>query len=201
MSEFKKPAGLGSLNTKIARPSAEEPAPARAEVAEAAPAPTPKPKQQTRAKAQPSKARGAAVAPGALPTRLSVSLFGAGDELAQARGAFLTDWTLGGEFDTFNGWIEGAIRAHAKLTPKQRAKIVERHAETEGTGKQASFWLATETAEAIRDAMADDQAAGEWHTRSTFARPAILEAVAQVKERSGGHLETPPKRLPNRLTR
>lgn len=199
MSDFKKPAGLGSLNTKIARPSAEEPAPARAEATEAAPAPTPKPKQQPRAMAQPSKRRGAAATPGTLPARLSVHLYDG--ELDAARGAFLTDWTLGGTHDTFNGWIEAAIRAHAALTPKQRAKIAQRHADTEGVGKQASFWLATTTAEAIRDAMADDQAAGEWHTRSTFARPAIVEAVAQVKERSGGHLETPPKRLPNRLTR
>lgn len=126
-------------------------------------------------------------------------------EWQDARAAYLADWRAGGEANSIAKWIEQAAQDFARLTPQQRAKVIPdaapRAADGTVTGKPRSYTVAEDTAEAIAQAMADDQEAGRWDSESAWLRGAMARAVAAARRREGGELPQAPARLPARLTR
>lgn len=123
-------------------------------------------------------------------------------EFDDARGAYLADWTNGGDADTFARWIAGALDAHAARTPKRRADDDRlRGRSDERTGSTRSFSIPTATLHRMRAAITADQKAGRWPSDSAWCAEAIAIAVDEARRANGGTLPTPPARLPNRLVR
>ena len=139
-------------------------------------------------------------APASSAERLGIYL--TADEFRDARGAYLADWTNGGEADTFGRWVAAAIATHARRTPKQReglARPVGRAATR--TGESRSWPIASEAIQAMREAIAADQEAGRWPSDSAWCGDAITATTAAARKANGGTLPEPPARLPNRLKR
>lgn len=126
-------------------------------------------------------------------------------EWQDARAAYLADWRAGGEANSIAKWVEQAAQDFARLTPAQRAKVIPdpapRAADGTVTGKPRSYTVAQATAEAITQAMADDQESGRWDSESAWLRGAMTRAVEAARTREGGSLPAAPARLPARLTR
>lgn len=156
---------------------------------------------ETRTSPQPAKkAAPAAKADAGGMARLGIYL--TPDEFNDAKAAYLTDWGLGGQADTFARWIGQAIAAHASRTPAQRAK----HAQPRGradvrTGSTRSFAIPAATVARMRAAINEDQQAERWASDSAWCSEAISCAVDATRAANGGTLPTPPPRLPNRLIR
>lgn len=112
-----------------------------------------------------------------------------------------SDWSNGGEADTFGKWIAAAIEAYAVRTPKQRAAAPARGRAEERTGATRSFAIPSDTVGRMRAAITADQQAGRWPSDSAWCGEAIAAAVDQARDQNGGTLPTPPARLPNRLVR
>lgn len=175
-----------------------EPAPVTPEPTAAAPIePAPAP-----AKTAPrtATAKKAAPAVGAGTDRIGIYL--TQDEVDGARGAYLADWSNGGEADTFARWIAAAMDAHAARTPQQRAARGNlRGRADERTGASRSFSIPKATVKRMRAAITADQNAGRWPSDSAWCAEAIGLATEDARSRNGGTLPTPPARLPNRLVR
>jgi len=124
------------------------------------------------------------------------------DEVDGARGAYLADWSNGGEADTFARWIAAAMDTHAARTPQQRAARGNlRGRAAERSGASRSFSIPTSTVKRMRTAITADQNAGRWPSDSASCAEAIALATEDARSRNGGTLPTPPARLPNRLVR
>lgn len=123
-------------------------------------------------------------------------------EFDDARGAYLADWTNGGDADTFARWIAGALDVHAARTPKRRADDDRLRGRSDArTGSTRSFSIPTATLQRMRAAISADQQAGRWPSDSAWCAEAIAIAVDEARRANGGTLPTPPSRLPNRLVR
>jgi len=173
-------------------PRSETPTPTPAP-AEAPPAPRP----VARPKPAPEKASAAGVGD---TDRIGIYL--TQDEVDGARGAYLADWSNGGEADTFARWIAAAMDTHAARTPQERAARGRlRGRAAERTGASRSFSIPTATTKRMRAAITADQQAGRWPSDSAWCAEAIAIAVDEARAANGGTLPTPPARLPNRLVR
>lgn len=123
-------------------------------------------------------------------------------EFNDARGAYLADWSNGGDADSFARWIAAAIDTHAARTPKQRADRDRlRTRSEERTGSSRSFSIPTSSMKRMRAAISADQKAGRWPSDSAWCAEAMALAVDAAREANGGVLPSPPARLPNRLVR
>lgn len=121
-----------------------------------------------------------------------------------AKAAFLSDWdNLEDCPDTFGGWIGAAVRAHAALSPLQRARVNIVYApKRRGTRELTRTFNFTEAViEAMRAAMTLDRRDGQAGSQSQFCAIAITAAVEAARERAGGNLPPAPPRLPGRLVR
>lgn len=121
----------------------------------------------------------------------------------EAKAAYLADWQAGGEADTFGRWIADAIDRYARTTTQARAdglRLLEQYG-SETRGLTRSFNIPDSTIDRLRDAQRHDRDANQWTSQSEFCAGAIASAIATAKQRAGGQLATPPRRLPNRLTR
>ena len=117
-------------------------------------------------------------------------------EWDEIRGAYLADWDTTREHDTFKAWATAALERHAWRTPADRATT----SDVDVASGSPRMFDATEAAVAqVRAAMIADQRAGQFPTLSGWCRAALTTAAATARERSGGRLPTPPKRLPGRL--
>lgn len=122
-------------------------------------------------------------------------------EFEAARAAYLADWLDGGEADTFARWIGQCITTHAQRTPAKRAEWARDQERRDKSGASRSFSLPASVVEQLHEAIRSDQQAGRWLSDSAWCGEAIDAAVADARKRAGGHLPTPPTRLPNRLRR
>ncbi len=184
-------------------PQAEPPSPAGTTTTdpEDAGAVTSKTATKNRPPKQTAAPRKDATATGASATaRLGIYLTPA--EFDDAKAAYLTDWTNGGQADTFARWIAQAIDSHARRTPKQRAdRAHPKGRADQRTGSTRSFSIPADTVARMRAAITADQQAGRWPSDSAWCGEAIALAVNGARTENGGTLPTPPARLPNRLVR
>jgi hypothetical protein len=147
----------------------------------------------------PAPARKTATAAAGATARLGIYL--TPQEFNDGKAAYLTDWSNGGQADTFARWIAAALDTYAARTPKQRAGAAPRGRAEERTGSTRSFSIPTDTVARMRAAITADQQAGRWPSDSAWCGEAIAAAVDQARVQNGGSLATPPPRLPNRLVR
>lgn len=181
---------------------AGDPEPAQAPTEEpAAPAPEPAPS----ASAPPPKANASKPQPrqhSAATQRIGI-YFRPG-QFEAAKAGYLADWShLPDSPDTFALWIAGAVERHSALTPMKRAEVATALFSTEAgeRGLTRSFNLPETTVAAMKTAIGDDRAAGQWGSQSEFCGVAIAAATDAARERAGGNLPPAPDRLPNRLIR
>ena len=126
-------------------------------------------------------------------------------EFDAARGAFLSDWSLGGQEATFAGWIASALDDYATLSTTERASRRTPRAfqasPNDSGAKIRTFDVPVDVIARMRTAIAADHAVGEWPTESAWIADAIVTATERSRARAGGHLPTPPARLPGKLRR
>lgn len=184
-------------------PQAEPPSPAGTTTTDPEDAPTDPSKTATKNSTpkQTATPRKAGAAAGASATaRLGIYLTPV--EFDDAKAAYLTDWTNGGQADTFARWIAQAIDSHARRTPKQRAdRAHPKGRADQRTGSTRSFSIPADTVARMRAAITADQQAGRWPSDSAWCGEASALAVEASRAQNGGTLPTPPPRLPNRLVR
>lgn len=131
-----------------------------------------------------------------------IGIYLTADQFADAKSAFLGDWQAGGDADALTAWIAGVIETHAQRSPAERAALGREPKRSSTTvGGTRSFVLPMSTIDAMRDAQADDQAAGRFVSDSHWCGEAISVAVDDARERAGGQLPPAPARLPSKLVR
>ena len=124
------------------------------------------------------------------------------EEFTDAKAAYLADWNAGGQAETFARWIAAAFDAHARRSTGERVELArETGRAEERTGSTRSICIPTDTVTRMRAAITADQKAGRWPSNSGWCGDAIAAAVNHARQRDGGHLPTPPSRLPNLLAR
>jgi len=169
-----------------------------------APAPIPAPAPRPATKAAPAKGdkpRGRAVKGPQTHAQVRVGSYLLPGEFDAARGAFLADWARGGTLDTFGAWVAAALEAHVARTVGERAALRTPRGNGEGLAAIRTFRIPADTVERLRAAIGADHAAGSWPSESSWVADALLAEAERARVEAGGHLPTPPPRLPMRLKR
>jgi len=100
-------------------------------------------------------------------TRGRVGSYLVGVEFDAARGAFLSDWSLGGQEATFAGWIASALDDYATLSTTERAARrtprTFQASPNDSGAKIRTFDVPVDVIARMRTAIAADHAVGEWH--------------------------------------
>ncbi len=112
------------------------------------------------------------------------------------KAAYLADWASIREHNQLADWITAALRHHAERTPAARNTFDDPDIPGGETLQTRQFIVPRSVDDQIRAAMAADQRAGRYRTRSAWCREALQAAVDASKAMNGGTLPTPPARLP-----
>lgn len=135
-------------------------------------------------------------------TQERIGIYFSPQEIDTARAAYLADWQDGGEHDTFAGWVAAALTSYADLGADQRANHTrEIPRGSRKIGGPRSISVGSSASEAMRRAQREDEAQGRWLSISAWAGDAVALAASKARDRRGGALPVPPKRLPYRLMR
>lgn len=147
---------------------------------------------------------GPPTAPATLGNTVRVGFYLQAPTLNEAKSAYLIDLdTAATTPGNFAIWIAQVIAGHAALTPEQRA--ARAHAlppqTTTGEGVNRPYAIDEAVIEAMNTAITADRAAGRFLSRSEFVTEAIRLATESARNRAGGTLPPPPRRLPNNPVR
>lgn len=197
------PSGDAQLEGADQSPTEVVPAAPAQEPARVA-APASPPSRRSGPKRQAARASSPAAAPAAASTdrgRFGIYFRSQPDEFNDARAAYLADWSRGGNASTFAEWVAGALEEHADRTPAERARLARDLGDGVTGGSTRSFVVPEAVSARVRGAISKDNSHGRWPSASSWAGDAIAVAVDRAREAAGGHLPTPPARLPKRLTR
>lgn len=134
--------------------------------------------------------------------RARIGIYLQPSEFEDAKAAYLADWSNGGRADTFAGWVAAVIIRHAARSPLGRARLTRPQPRGRGEpGIARTFAVPVDVVATMRAALALDRRDGHWISESAWYADATAAAVDTARDAAGGHLPTPPARLPNRLRR
>lgn len=147
--------------------------------------------------------------PAAVPARTSPAAAGAvwlsvylrPEILEPAKAAYMADWMNHGLIDNFPAWIGQAIATHRTRGADERADIAARRPGKEkgSTGTSRTFKVDPRVIEDLKDGLKADRAAGRFPSDSEWVADALLQATDDARDRNGGTLPDPPRRLPNKM--
>lgn len=126
-----------------------------------------------------------------MTTRHRLAIYLKPTELDDLRDAFYADWVVGGDAASIGAWVTDAIRAHAALTPQQRAAL-NLPARPDARGASYPIAIAIDALHAMRAAITDDIAHGSHWSESAWSARAVAAAVNQTRTSHGGSLPPSP---------